>query len=123
MPIDYRELVDGDWKVELEWIGEGWEGDYDQDDPEDDQLLRFTVSKLVDGEFEDVEDASYCTRLTTGITEEEAQKALAFILHEVKNCPGSIKKRCEQLSWLNWSWLQDPNDPVSKMEHGWKYRP
>jgi len=32
-----------DVRVELEWIGEGYEGDYDPEDPEDVPLLRFTV--------------------------------------------------------------------------------
>ena len=46
-------------RVEWEDIGEGICGDYNPEDPDDIPLLRFSVSILLDGQWEAVEDASY----------------------------------------------------------------
>ena len=50
-------------RVEWEDIGEGICGDYNPEDPDDHPLLRFSVSILLDGQWEAVEDASYCTQM------------------------------------------------------------
>lgn len=97
------ELIRDTVKVELEYIGEGYNGDYDPDDPEDQPLLRFTVLKLVDGEWEQIDDASYCTQLPESIPNDEKMWVLTFIMNEVYDAVvggASIKKRCELLSWI-----------------------
>lgn len=97
------ELIRGIVKVELESIGEGYNGDYDPDDPEDQPLLRFTVLKLVDGEWEQIDDASYCTELPESTPNDLQGLVLTFIMDEVYDAVvggASIKKRCELLSWL-----------------------
>jgi len=98
------ELVKNDIRVCLDdECGEGWNGDYDPTDPEDDLLLRFSVDKMNDGNWEGVEDASYCTRLPNTISPEQVEKALAAIMQEVYDalCGGSsVKKTCERLSWI-----------------------
>lgn len=86
--------------VELEDIGEGLSGDYDPSDPYDVALLRFTV--LLNGE--QVEDASYCTRIpadTDSITQATlAATILEQVIEEVL-CGHSIKRLCEELSWID----------------------
>ena len=57
-------LTRSDMRVVFEHIGEGYNGDYDPADPTDDELLRFTVQQLHDGNWHDVECGSYCTHLT-----------------------------------------------------------
>ena len=49
------EVIRGDRKVEWVDIGEGWNGDYDPDDPDDTALLRFDVLELtnIHGLFSD----------------------------------------------------------------------
>ena len=42
-------LIKGNRKVDLWQAGEGWNGDYDPDDPNDVELWRFDVQELVDG--------------------------------------------------------------------------
>lgn len=61
--------------VTLEYIGEGWNGDYDPEDPDDDQLLRVTVSSRTTpaGEWEPVERGSWCTDLTRNVDRSAAQ--------------------------------------------------
>ena len=98
------ELIRDTVRVELEDIGEGYNGDYDPDDPNDTPLLRFTVSKHEDGEWYQIDDASYCTQLPVSITEEQANSVLNFIMNEVYDAViggNSIKRRCELLSWIS----------------------
>ena len=60
------ELIRDSIKVELEWIGEGWDGDYQEDDPEDDPLLRFTFYRkdaMAIAGWDQIDDTSYCTQL------------------------------------------------------------
>jgi hypothetical protein len=84
----------------LEDIGEGIQGEYNEDDPNDMPLLRFTVFK----DHEAVEDSSYCTQLNVDtITEEQATRALNIIMEAVYDklqSGDSVKRTCEQLSWL-----------------------
>lgn len=66
-PTFKREII----KVEWEHIGEGWSGDYNPDDPNDEPLLRFTVyirGVWPEFEWEQLEDASYCTQMPVGTT-------------------------------------------------------
>ena len=63
------EVDDGLVKIELAYIGEGYNGDYDANDAEDKKLLRFYVyvnanhGQKADADWEAVEDASYCTNI------------------------------------------------------------
>jgi hypothetical protein len=94
------QIVRGNTKVELEWIGEGWEGDYDPTDPDDKRLLRFSVARFIDGEWQDVDDSSYCTQIPADAGDEVIYRALAHIESMLPE-DGSIKKLCERLSWIS----------------------
>lgn len=91
-------------KVELEDIGEGWNGDYDPDpdadadDTCDEPLLRFTFYKLCRGEWVPIDDASCCTRLSANLSADTKRKLSEWLLdHFDQEHP---KKCCEQLSWV-----------------------
>ena len=93
------ELIRGNYKVELTYEGEGWFGDYDSSDPEDEPLLRFYVSRLNDdGEWEALPDASYCTALQDTISEEYQQQVLELLLEAAED--GVSRRQWEELSWL-----------------------
>lgn len=109
-------------RVRVEWVdlGEGWSGYYDPDDPEDEELLRFDVSywepsengwdeyKGEKGNWEDPGDASYCTRFPYKSTDEQQKKGLELIMANVYDplmSGYSIKKMCEELSWIGLDWL------------------
>jgi hypothetical protein len=85
---------------------EGWFGNYDPTDNEDEPLLRFTVQRRDPGErdsWSDVDDASYCTGLNVDAPQEEIDQALQLILWAVGDAVRagiSIKKACERLSWV-----------------------
>ena len=104
---DYQtlELVKGNVKVEWNYIGEGFDGDYNPQNPKDMKLLRFDVyRKESEDEWEIVDDASYCTFFPVNASIDAQMKGLLLIMdnvgEKVEN-GDSIKKVCEQLSNLD----------------------
>jgi len=84
-------------KVELEHIGEGYNGDYDPKDADDAPLIRFTV---YDGE-EAMDRGSYCTNVTANAPEPALTKfadGMATVLQYIIETEGSIKNVCENFS-------------------------
>lgn len=100
-----HKLIQNDVMVELhDETCEGWNGDYDATDPNDELLLRFDVSRLVNGEWEPVDNASYCTQLPASTSSDKISKALNSIMSEVADAVrdgASIKKTCERMSWIS----------------------
>lgn len=108
--------------VRVAWVelGEGWSGDYNPDDPDDEELLRFDVyikaseaSQSENWWWEQIEDASYCTRFPASATPEQRAKGLEIIMDAVyeRAMEGeSIKKLCERLSWIGLNWLEEDKD-------------
>jgi hypothetical protein len=96
-------LERGDIRVHLDHDGEGWGGEYNNEDPNDEPLLRFCVLRFDGNEYQEIDSASYCTRLPDTISEEERKRALDIIMDQVYDGAmdgTSIKRICEHLSWL-----------------------
>ena len=97
--------------VWFSWIGEGWNGDYDEDDEEDDKLIRFDVlyknPEDKDMDWEPVEDASYCTQLLVDSPIEYLEKKIKVVFDRYRDVAthiisgGSVKKLGEELSWIS----------------------
>lgn len=88
--------------VSTEWecIGEGWNGDFDKDDPDDEELLRFTILL---NEVQ-IEDASYCTQTPVNTSDEiQVRLLIAIHLEAVRGLEGSdrIKETMERMSWIS----------------------
>jgi len=96
------ELVEGNRKVEIQWIGEGTQGDYDPSDSDDCPLLHFTVLDLVEGEWVQVDNASYCTAMDARLPESAWEKAAEHILAHIGDAD-HIKGICEKLLWMDGS--------------------
>lgn len=79
-------------------IGEGYEGDYNPEDPEDKPLLRFDVYK--DGE--QMDNGSYCTLLSVNDDRKLLKEAAEIILKEAEESldNGGFKRSMEQMSYL-----------------------
>ena len=95
--------------LRVDWVNidEGIFGDYDPDDPDDVNLLRFDVCvKLENGEWEPIDDASYCTNMPADASKEVLERALRCIFNryrDVINGPEiytSVKKLGEELSYI-----------------------
>ena len=104
------ELIKENVKVEWEQLGEGKCGDYDPDNPYDEEYLRFYISKQDDkGTWQQVENGSYCTLFPVSASDSEKETALQFIMYRIfdKVKEGKwIKKPAEELSWINPTWLE-----------------
>ena len=104
----------GNVAVELEDIGEGVSGDYNEHDPGDIPLLRFTVlvksaDTHLDYDWVPVEDASYCTQLSATLPPEQIKAAEELLLdwvYDDVSAGNSVKKLCEALSWISTEWLK-----------------
>lgn len=108
--------------VEFENIGEGLSGDYNEDDEQDIPVLRFGVYKRStnplpafdkgipkpEDQWESVDDASYSTKVPVDTPKESLEKMARLIMDRVKQRVldySSVKKLCEQLSWIQESWV------------------
>ncbi len=90
--IDQTYLIKENRRVDLRQADEGW---------------RFDVQELVDGKWETMSDASYCTQLPVDIDFATTQKALHWIMDETFGI-NDVKKICKELSWLSPEWFKEP---------------
>ena len=111
-------ITEGNFACSLESIGE-----YNGEDPEDKELLRFTIFKKKEGGgFEEAENGSYCTMLTLPQNRRNIELAAKLILSQLMETlkkGESIKRRCEELSYADWKWVGScqrtklPIDPLT----------
>jgi len=101
-----RKYKNSDKEVLVEWtdLGEGIQGDYNPDDPEDIALLRFDISLIDKGETIPIEDASYCTQVPVDTDDKILKEGLEMMMEEIFDAVihgNSIKKVCERMSWIS----------------------
>ena len=99
-------LVDRKYKVEWVNLGEGKDGDYNHNDPNDVELLRFDI--YFNGEL--VPDGSYCTLMPVDTPEPILRKGLERIMDAINDkCENGIcqKKVFEELSWIEPKWFSE----------------
>lgn len=92
--------------VYWENLDEGMKGDYDPDDPDDVNLLRFTAYLATEDGWEQVNDASYCTMMPATASVDVLKRAIRSIAKEYGNVLNSdphqsVKKLGEELSWVS----------------------
>lgn len=109
------ELERGNLRVSWVELGEGYDGDYDETDEEDVELLRFDVHQKVDGEWVEVEDCSFCTHFPVAASSEEQARGLEFLmnrLYPVFEGGGSLRRTAQRLSWIERAWLDAPPQDI-----------
>ena len=104
--------------VKIEWVnlGEGYDGDYDPENPDDVNLLRFDVSKKVNGKWTEVEDGSYCTQVPSRTNHDTLRRILTSFMNEIYDdviSVGKAKRACERLSWT----APDGNIAINPMDN------
>lgn len=114
--VDYKVRV-GDWCVEWEYIGEGCDGDFDWQNPNDVPQLRANLS------YKDIpcNDGSYCTLAVTTTSKRELKAAsielIRQVIHEVNKkewadrFKGISKKTHSEVSFPDrimqkWTWRE-----------------
>lgn len=98
-------------KVDFVNLGEGLHGDYNPEDPEDINLLRFDVYVNDPGtdSWTEVEDASYCTQIPADTPIDTLKEKIKAIFDRYRDAissyddylyGASVKKLGEELSWI-----------------------
>ena len=113
-PCTPMSIRDGVLRVDWYNADEGLCGDYDPDDPDDINLLRFDVYVMREPEAWDdlddgwraVEDASYCTNMPASAPDEILERALRVLFREYRDVIDdypyhSVKKLGEALSHIS----------------------
>lgn len=98
--------VCGRVRVDWENLDEGLNGDYNPNDPNDVNLLRFTAYLATENGWEQIDDASYCTNTPSDTDTEVLQRMISKIALEYGNVLNSdpeqsVKKLGEELSWIS----------------------
>jgi len=73
--------------LELEHIGEGLSGEYDEEDPSDFPLMRFTLYFVQpDGELAtEISDCSYCTHIEATLPESKLREIATNLLEKFES--------------------------------------
>jgi len=94
--------------VLIEWVnlGEGFDGDYDPENPDDVNLLRFDVSVANPEaqQWDPIEDGSYCTHIPAHTHPDTLKRILTSFMDYIYDdvvSSGKAKRKCEQLSWTD----------------------
>lgn len=101
-------------------LGEGFRGDYNPEDPDDEELLRFDVEIKHGKSWELLDDASYCTCMPVTCLKEMRQYAAKFTMAHVEpfvKSGASVKRVCEWLSWMEPGWFA-PGVAVNMLQPG-----
>jgi hypothetical protein len=103
--------------VRIDWVNlhEGFDGDYDPENPDDVNLLRFDVYRHDGHDWVEVEDGSYCTQIPANTNHATLRRILRsfmdYIYDDVVSV-GKAKRKCEQLSWTS----PDGNIQINAMD-------
>lgn len=96
--------------VVIEWVEleEGYSGDYNPDDPDDKELLRFDAY-IKDHEWEDdYPTYSYCTLFPVSATPEQRQAGLEYLMEHLYPFMSKgewCRQEAEKLSWISLEWV------------------
>lgn len=104
------DVIKGDIKLTWEHIGEGCSGDYDETDPTDRPLLRFSLWYRDGDEWVELDDSSYCTGLPTDTDTDKLRQYADEIIASIgsKGIPTQYKRTLERWSWLG---VEEVNTP------------
>lgn len=97
-PNHFKPIIktNGRWSLEWEWAGEGLEGDWDPDEPDDEPVLRANL--YFDGK--PLDDGSYCTAADTDSTDAELETYSQELFRALPSSPsGGYKREMQRWSW------------------------
>lgn len=95
-------VTGNNFAVAMSWIGEGLDGDFSVDRPEDTPLLRFDLTRIDDIEMQ---DASFCTQIPVTVGERRARELAKEILDIFETHLASDAtdggRLAQRLSWID----------------------
>jgi len=119
---DTISLFDNDIKAAWINLKEGRDGDFNPDDPDDINFLRFQLFKWDEkaNDYIEAPNSSYCSRVPVAISREKAIGLLDTIMETTKNelmWAGHAQETCEKLAQMEPSELEQQR-PVNDAEDG-----
>lgn len=94
----------GIWKLDWIDLGEGIDGDYNPDDPDDQPYLRADLYQMSEGgEWQEVNDGSYCTLAIVNTPSDTLKKISVDLFADLGD--NQFKKRIME----NWTWRTSAN--------------
>lgn len=102
------ELVEGNLRVTLEYIGEGFDGGY-SGEPWDEPLLRVRFDEMDGhGEWSEHDSSSHCTRLSARLPRDVVACAVRYVMEKYvryRHEGHSISGLGQQVSWMAPLWV------------------
>lgn len=97
------------YEVQWDFIGEGYSGDFDPEDPDDRELWRLDLYNISRDEF--VEGASWCTQLPLNVTDDAILHRVGIWIAErssevLRDPDDHIGRLWDALSHIDESWLE-----------------
>ena len=93
-------------RIEFANIGEGWNGEYNPKDPEDENLIRFYAYYCMDNIWYEVTDGSYCTMTPVNAPMDELKSKIKKVFDRYRDNADeilagcSVKRLGEELSYI-----------------------
>lgn len=95
-------IIRGNVKIEWVNLGEGLNGDYDPEDSNDANLLRFDVHRMENNDWQSVQDGSYCTMIDVRAPYTVLQEYLIEFMDKIHN-DISVHGKSELMEELSWT--------------------
>lgn len=92
--------IEGNLVVQISYIGEGMNGDYNPNDPSDVPLLRIDAIDLVEGSGRGDQDCSFCTLIPTSVPSNVLKSVCKHVAGTLKDLP-SWGRKMEGFSWMD----------------------
>lgn len=104
--MEFPSFISDRYMAEWVYLGEGKNGEFNPADPDDLPLLRFDTYEWVNGDWEEVNDGSYCTAMPVGTDRNTLIWVLERIVADLHACLDSPRRMLEGWSWANPSWAE-----------------
>ena len=101
--IEFEEIEVHNEKYSLSfcYLGEGTDGDYDPENPDDVPLLRYDVCEKINGEWEPLRNGSACCQIKATEKRSHLKKAAKHMLEIVSKVDSEyLNNTVQLLSWI-----------------------
>lgn len=108
---DENSVTRGDVRIVWSRLGEGYNGDYNPNDPQDQELLRFDLWVKYEGRWEMAEGGSYCTLVPVTATPAQRFDLLLVLMDKLYDAVVKgeyYRDIADRMSGMRLEWLDNP---------------
>lgn len=113
-------LIKGNVRIDWTNIGEGVSGDFDPEDPEDENLLRFDLYRRQNRKAGWDELESYCTNTRADTPADQLHALLEILMDqffEPASDNQSVRRAAQEMSWISADWIESRTERFGR--HAW----